>query len=121
MRPLYPLFPITSNLQPDIGNAGGIMESKKIAAMAESYNMRVQPHNCASPVSTAASLQVDACITNFLIQEMYPYRIPEHFQLVDKAPELEIRDGYVPISTRPGLGVELTQDRVRPYLWASCK
>jgi galactonate dehydratase len=108
-------------VQPDVGNTGGIMETKKIAAMAETYNIRVQPHNCASPVCTAASLQVDACIANFLIQEMYPYRIPEHFALVDRAPELEIRNGYVPISSRPGLGVELVQERVRPFLWATCK
>ena len=70
------------------------------------------------PVSTAAALQLDACIPNFLIQELYPYRMPEHFALVDHAPELDVRNGYVPISDRPGLGVELVQDRVRPYLWA---
>jgi galactonate dehydratase len=108
-------------LQPDIGNTGGIMEAKKIAAMAEAYNMRISLHNCASPVSTAAALQLDACIANFLIQEVYPYRIPEHFQLVDHAPELEIRDGFMPIPNRPGLGVELAEDRVRPFLWAHCK
>ena len=107
-------------LQPDIGTAGGILETKKIAAMAEAYNMRVQPHNCAGPVSTAAALQLDACITNFLIQELYPYRIPEHYQLVDRAPELEVRHGTVPISDRPGLGVELVEERVRPFLWAEC-
>src|SRR5207253_4019016 len=59
-------------LQPDVGNTGGIMEAKKIAAMAEAYNMRMAPHNCASPVSTAAALQLAACIPNFLIQELYP-------------------------------------------------
>ena len=74
-------------LQPDIGNTGGIMEAKNIAAMVEAYNMRIQPHNCASPVCTAAALPLDACIANFLIQELYPYRIPEHFQIVDHAPE----------------------------------
>ena len=50
-------------LQPDIGNTGGISETRKIAAMAEAYNMQIQPHVCASPVSTAAALQLDACIT----------------------------------------------------------
>jgi galactonate dehydratase len=105
-------------LQPDIGNTGGLMETKKIAAMAEAYNMRIQPHNCASPVSTAAALQLDACISNFLIQELYPYRTREHFALVDHAPELDVRNGYVPISSRPGLGVELAEDRVQPFLWA---
>ena len=68
-------------LQPDIGNTGGIMETKKIAAMAETYNMRIQPHNCSSPVCTAASLQLDATIANFYIQEVYPYRVPEHFAI----------------------------------------
>jgi galactonate dehydratase len=108
-------------LQPDIGNTGGIMEAKKIAAMGEAYNMRVAPHNCASPVSTAAALQLDACLTNFLIQEVYPYRVPEHFQLVDHAPEREIQGGLMPIPDRPGLGVELVEERVRPFLWARCR
>src|SRR5450759_1829729 len=45
-------------IQPDVGNTGGIMEGKKIAAMAEAYNMRVTPHNCASALSTATSLQL---------------------------------------------------------------
>jgi galactonate dehydratase len=108
-------------LQPDVGNTGGIMETKKIAAMAETYSMRLSPHNCASPVCTAASLQVDACISNFLIQEMYPYRIPEHFALVDHAPELDIKNGVVPISSRPGLGVELVEQAVRPFEWARCR
>jgi len=105
-------------LQPDIGVAGGIMEVKKIAAMAEAFNMRVQPHNCASPVSTAAAIQLDASIPNFLIQELYPYRIPEHFQIVDHAPELDVKDGYLPVSDRPGLGVELVQEKVKPFLSA---
>jgi galactonate dehydratase len=108
-------------LQPDLGNTGGIMETKKIAAMAETYNMSIGPHNCASPVSTAAALQLDACIANFLIQEVYPYRIPEHYHLVDHAPELDIRHGLMPIPDRPGLGVELVEERVRPFLWARCR
>ncbi|NOZ50465.1 MAG: mandelate racemase/muconate lactonizing enzyme family protein [Chloroflexi bacterium] len=108
-------------LMPDIGNTGGIMEAKKIAAMAETYNMRVSPHTCAGPVSTAAALQLDACISNFLIQEVYPYRPPQHFNLVDQAPEWEIRNSIMPISDRPGLGVELVPERVQPFLWAVCE
>jgi galactonate dehydratase len=108
-------------LQPDIGNTGGIMEAKKIAAMAEAYNMRIAPHNCASPVSTAAALQLDACIPNLFIQELYPYRVPEHFQIVDHAPEWEVKNGFLPISGRPGLGIELVEKNVQPFLWAQCK
>ena len=108
-------------LQPDIGNTGGIMETKKIAAMAEAYSMRIQPHVCASPVSTAAALQLDACIPNFVIQEIYPYRKPEHYEIVDHAPEKDIKDSHMPIPDRPGLGVELVDERVRPFLWAECE
>jgi galactonate dehydratase len=108
-------------LQPDIGNTGGIMEVKKIAAMAEAYNMRIQPHTCSSPIATAAALQLDACIANFIIQELYPYRTPEHFQIVDHAPEWAVQASHLPIPDRPGLGVELVEERVRPFLWAECK
>jgi galactonate dehydratase len=106
-------------LQPDVGNTGGIMETKKIAAMAEAYNMRIQPHNCSSPVCTAASLQLDATIANFYIQELYPYRVPEHFAIVDHAPELDVKDSFMPIPSKPGLGVELVEERVRRFLWGT--
>jgi galactonate dehydratase len=108
-------------LQPDVGNTGGIMEAKKIAAMAEAYNMRVAPHNAAGPICTAAALQLDACIANFLIQEVYPYRVADTFRIVDHAPELQIQRGLMPIPDRPGLGVELVEERVRPFLWAHCR
>jgi galactonate dehydratase len=97
------------------------METKKIAAMAETYNMRIQPHICGSPVATAAALQIDACIANLIIQELYPYRSPEHFQIVDHAPEYDVKNSTLPIPGRPGLGVNLNPDRVRPFLWAQCE
>jgi galactonate dehydratase len=105
-------------LQPDLGSAGGLLETKYIAAMAEVYSMRVQPHTCASPVSTAAALQLDACLPNLAIQEIYPFRIPEHWAIVDHAPELDIKDGRMAIPSRPGLGVELNHQTVDPFLWA---
>jgi galactonate dehydratase len=105
-------------LQPDIGNTGGIMEAKKIAAMAEAYSTCVAPHVCASPVATMAAMQLDACIPNFMIQEVYPYRPREHFQLVDHAPEGDIKNGLMRIPDRPGLGISLVTDRVLPFLWA---
>ncbi len=51
---------------------------KRIAAMAEAWNLRVAPHLCAGPIATAATLQLDATLTNLMIQEIYPYRVPEH-------------------------------------------
>jgi len=107
-------------LQPDVGNTGGINEAKKIAAMVEAFNLRVAPHLCAGPICTAATLQLDATLTNLLIQELYPYRVPEHFAIVDRAPELEAKDGYMPIPDRPGLGVALDRARMKPFVWARC-
>ena len=108
-------------LQPDIGNTGGFMETKKIAAMAEVYNMKIQPHHAGvTPVSTAAALQLAACIPNLSIVELYPYRPPEHYDVVDHAPEYDRMGSYLPIPDRPGLGVELVEERVAPFLWAEC-
>jgi galactonate dehydratase len=64
---------------------------------------------------------VDACSSNFYIQELYPYRVPEHFAIVDRAPELEVRNSLMPVPSRPGLGVELVEERVRRFLWSSVK
>ncbi len=105
-------------IQPDVGTCGGIMELKKIAAMAEAYNMRVLPHNCASPVCTAASLQVDACITNFMSQEIFPYREPEHYAIVDNAYDLKVKNSCIKVPDAPGLGVDLVEAEVEPFLWA---
>jgi galactonate dehydratase len=102
-------------LQPDLGLAGGIMETKKIAAHAETYNLHVQPHNCAGPVATAAAVQLDACITNFIIQEMFPYRPKEHYELVVQPLEYQAVDGYLEIPTAPGLGVELNEEVISRY------
>jgi galactonate dehydratase len=94
------------------------METKKIAAIAEAYNTLIAPHVCASPIVTAAALQLDACISNFMIQEVYPYRPREHFQLVDYASEEDIKNGLMCIPDRPGLGISSASDRVRPFRWA---
>jgi galactonate dehydratase len=71
-------------------------------------------------VSTAAALQIDACIANFMIQELDPYRVPEHFAIVDHAPERDVTAGRMPIPTGPGLGVNLVPAKVAPFLWAEC-
>jgi galactonate dehydratase len=105
-------------VQPDPGSTGGILETKYIAAMAEACGARVQMHTCASPVSTAVAMQLCACVSNLAIQEIYPFRAPEHWAIVDHAPELDIKNGYLPISSRPGLGVELNRETVARFLWA---
>lgn len=102
-------------LQPDVGLAGGITETKKIAAHAETYNLHVQPHNCAGPVATAAAVQLDACMTNFIIQEWFPYHEEKHYQLVKEALEPQVVDGYLEIPDTPGLGVELNDEVIVQY------
>jgi galactonate dehydratase len=99
-------------LQPDVGLAGGITECKKIAAAAETYNVYVQPHNCHGPIATAAAVQLDACLTNFLIQELVPFRDPIAYDLVNEPPEMTVAEGYMPLPEGPGLGVTLNEDLV---------
>ena len=80
--------------------------------------MRVQPDICPSPVSTAAALQLDACLPDFFIQELYPYRLDEHWAIVNEASERAVRGGRMPIAARPGLAIELVAEKMRPFLWA---
>ncbi|HHX65731.1 MAG TPA: mandelate racemase/muconate lactonizing enzyme family protein, partial [Chloroflexi bacterium] len=103
-------------LQPDLGLAGGISEVKKIAAMAETYNMHIQPHHCAGPISTAASIQIDACITNFIIQEWRPYAGQPVFDLAEDPMDTQAKDGYLTIPDKPGLGVTLNEEAIARYL-----
>ncbi len=95
-------------IQPDICHAGGILELKKIAAMAETYYIGFAPHNPNGPICTAASIQVDACTPNFLIQEFVISDEPLRSQLQQEP--LRIVDGYFEIPNRPGLGVEINEE-----------
>jgi len=90
-------------LQPDLSHAGGILECKKIAAMAECYYVAVAPHCPLGPIALAACLQLDACIPNFLAQEQVTLG-----QGYLKKP-FEIVSGYIGLPTEPGLGIELDE------------
>lgn len=94
-------------VQPDVCHCGGINQLRKIAALAEAHYVLVAPHNPNGAFATAASVQVDACIHNFLIQE-YTTLGDE----ILKEP-LVMRDGYLEIPTAPGLGVELDEGKLR--------
>lgn len=96
-------------LQPDLGLAGGISEVKKIAAHAETYNLHVQPHNCGGPVVSAASLQLDASITNFIIQEWFPYRSGDFLEFLENPLEPTAVNSEVAIPTEPGLGIRINE------------
>ena len=95
-------------LQPDLVLCGGLMEGKKIAALAEANYLTVAPHNPLGPVSTAVAVHFAASTPNFLILE---YRIDSRGparQLIRKP--LDLVDGHVQIPETPGLGIELNEE-----------
>lgn len=99
---------LVSYVQPDVVHAGGILECKKIAAIAEAHSIEVALHNPQSEVSTLASLHVDACTPNCVIQEMAERReawIKELFY----GGAVVIKDGYAALPDKPGLGVDLNE------------
>ena len=102
-------------VQPDPGTCGGILEAWRIGSMAETYNMRIAPHNCGGPVLTAAAVQVSACLSNFVMQEMFPYRPDIHYDIVENALERQIKNGRLALPTNPGLGVTLNHKTVDPF------
>jgi galactonate dehydratase len=94
-----------SILQPDLSHAGGIMETRLIAGMAEAYYAGIAPHCPLGPIALAACLQLDAAIPNFLAQE--GGRITGAGYI--KTPFRQ-ENGYLPLPTAPGLGIELDED-----------
>jgi galactonate dehydratase len=100
-------------IQPDICHDGGILETRKIAAMAEVYYVGIAPHNPNGPVATAATVQVDACTPNFLIQE---YAIcDDDLKAAITKEQIEIVDGYFVVPDRPGLGVDLDEEAMKRF------
>lgn len=104
-------------VQPDICHCGGIFEGRKIALMSELYFGSIAPHNPLGPISLAACLQVDACSPNFLVQE-HPGN-PDGGDLgvgYLKEPFV-MKNGYIDVPTKPGLGVELDEDALKEKLY----
>jgi L-alanine-DL-glutamate epimerase-like enolase superfamily enzyme len=102
-------------LQPNLGRAGGILEGKKIAAMAEAYYVQIAPHLYCGPIVAAANIQLAACIPNFLILESIGKMDGFHADLL-KSPLLW-EDGHIIPSDAPGLGVELDDSVVAAHPW----
>lgn len=96
-------------VRPDVCLAGGLTHSKKIAALAEAYYVGVVPHNPLSPISTAACLQLAACIPNFAIQEYPTGELEPPKSEIVKSP-LRQQDGFLIIPDAPGIGIELSDD-----------
>ena len=100
-------------LQPALGRAGGIWEGKKIATLAEVYNVQVAPHLYAGPVEWAANIHLSASIPNLLMAETI--ETPFHAALIGNS--IRVEGGYVSPPTAPGLGIEFNEAlaRAHPY------
>jgi L-alanine-DL-glutamate epimerase-like enolase superfamily enzyme len=94
-------------IQPNVGRSGGILETKKIAAMAEAHHLQVAPHCYCGPIVAAANIQLAATLPNFLILEAITTFDGFHAKLLKK--KIEWRDGWIIPSKEPGLGVELDE------------
>lgn len=103
-------------VQPDVAMCGGILETRKICAMAEAYDMAAAPHAPYGPIALAATLQVDACTPNAFIQEQsLGIHYNQGFDLLDFIKNKDIfayEDGYVQLSTKPGLGLDMDIDKI---------
>ncbi len=95
-------------MQADITNIGGVTAARKVAAIAEAYGVEMAFHNAFGPVQNAVTIQVDAALPNFLIQESFYDCFPDWKRQLVKD-QSKIEDGYTSVPTRPGLGVEVDE------------
>jgi 2-dehydro-3-deoxyphosphogalactonate aldolase len=99
-------------IQLDVGQCGGILESKKIAGIAEAHYAMIAPHMYVGPVSAAAAVQLDTCSPNFLIQE---WNVNDLHSEIFQEP-IRFENGYITPPTGPGLGIELNEKVVARQL-----
>jgi len=99
---------LTDYLQIDITNIGGVTVARKVAAMAEAYGVEMAFHNAFGPIQNAVTVQLDAALPNFLIQESFYDCFPAwKRQLVRDQSKVE--NGQTKVPTRPGIGVEVDE------------
>lgn len=100
-------------IQPDISHAGGLMELRFLGAEAEARHIGFCPHNPSGPVANAATLQLAACVPNFVKLEMMMTDVPYRADICDE--QLTVENGCVIIPERPGLGIELNEKEMEKY------
>ncbi len=98
-------------IQPDLGNCGGLTEGKKICDMGHVYDCAVQMHVCGGPLATAAALQLEAVIPNFLIHEHHCVSLLEKNIKLCKY-DYQPKDGYFETPDLPGIGQELSEQAI---------
>ena len=104
-------------LQPSLGRVGGLMEARKIAALAEGFSAQIAPHLYAGPVAWAAAIQLAASIPNFLLLETV--QTPFHAALIRGA--ITVEDGHVRPPSGPGLGIDLDEALARAHPWTGTR
>jgi galactonate dehydratase len=100
-------------IMPDITRCGGVSELRRIAAMAEAYNVLVAPHNPNGPLSTLASAHVCAALPNFFRQEFMFTDVAWRDTVISRP--IDVRDGYLHLDDAPGLGVELVDSELAAH------
>lgn len=105
----------TEIVSPDAQKTGGLLEVKKIGDIAETHYIPIAPHNVSSPVGTIATAHTCATMPNFLILEYHALDVPWWAELIRHSSPL-IKDGYLTIPERPGLGVELNKEIAAEHL-----
>jgi galactonate dehydratase len=100
-------------IQPDVSHAGGIMELKKIAAMAEAYHIPICPHNPSGPIANAATLQLAACVPNFYLLETMSSDVPWRKSISTE--EVKFENGEMYISDKPGLGIDINVEEIKKH------
>lgn len=98
-------------IQPDLCNTGGITETKKICDMAQVYDIGVQIHVCGGPIATAAALQVEAAIPNFVIHEEHNANLLTKFKNAGTNYYCP-KDGFYEIPELPGIGQEMSEEEL---------
>lgn len=101
-------------VMPDIPKCGGLSECRKIANLAELYYMPFAPHNVASPIGTMASSHVCATIPNFLVLEFHWLHRDYWTTIISDKADI-IQGGYITVSDRPGIGLELDETVAREH------
>jgi galactonate dehydratase len=112
-----PFLPHIDIIQPDISHVGGISEIRRIASMCEAFDIALAPHCPLGPIALAACMQVDAATANFAIQEMslgihYNTDGFDLLSYVKDPKDFEVNEGYVLVSSKPGLGFEIDEEAV---------
>jgi galactonate dehydratase len=100
-------------VQPALGRAGGLLEARKIAILAEAAGAQVAPHLYAGPIAWAAAIQLGLSIPNFLLLETIGTMPGFHADLLD--PPIAVEDGHVAAPTGPGLGTALDEAVARAH------